>query len=506
MSDALLASYEELPYDSAPIRDAHPEVLAVSGLLMGLRPPGLEGCRVLELGCAAGGNLVPMALALPGATFVGIDLSPRQVAEGQRIVEALGIRNLELEARNILDLDASSGTFDYILCHGVFSWVPGEVREKILSICRESLAPEGIAYVSYNTFPGWHVRGLFRDFLTYGTRGRTDPAEKVVLARGLLEYLAGAVHDPKGLFGQLIANEVGLLRATPDSYLFHDHLEEFNQPLHFSEFAALCGRHGLAFLCEARLSNLGLAEETPRFREALSRLASDGVEREQYLDFLVNRTFRKSLLVREDAPRRSRLAPDVIAGLHVESDVAASDGTGRFRTRDGAECTIRDPLLGAAMAELVASAPGSVPFGELAQRLGVSDAPGPLCRDLLACYMRSLVELRLRPLEISTEAGATPRAYPLARLQAAAGQGRVATPRHAAHDLGEIDRLVLARLDGATSRDDLAAAVAAAVLAGQLELARDGQPLTEPGAVRAAAQELLPSVLQGLAAAGLLVG
>ena len=122
---------------------------------------------MLELGCASGDNLIPMALGLPNARFVGIDLSARQIEQGQRQVSALGLANIELRQYNIADVDASWGKFDYIICHGIYSWVPAPVRERLLAICRDNLAPNGVAYVSYNTLPGWHMRGMIRDMMIY---------------------------------------------------------------------------------------------------------------------------------------------------------------------------------------------------------------------------------------------------------------------------------------------------------------------------------------------------
>ena len=124
-------------------------------------------CRVLELGCASGDNLIPMAIELPNARFVGIDLSERQIEQGRQSVAALGLANIDLRRVNIANVDASWGTFDYILCHGIYSWVPAPIREKLLAICRENLAPTGIAFVSYNTLPGWHMRGMIRDMMVY---------------------------------------------------------------------------------------------------------------------------------------------------------------------------------------------------------------------------------------------------------------------------------------------------------------------------------------------------
>ena len=142
---SLASSYDEIPYHSRPHYATHPDCLATMGTLMGLHPAPADGCRLLELGCATGGNLIAMAVALPDSRFVGVDLSPRQIAAGAEIVQRLGLRNAELLACDLSAIDRNLGTFDYITCHGVYSWVPAEVQRRILEICGQQLNPQGVA-------------------------------------------------------------------------------------------------------------------------------------------------------------------------------------------------------------------------------------------------------------------------------------------------------------------------------------------------------------------------
>src|SRR5437763_5023612 len=139
------SAYDIVPYTSLPFAQTHPDRLAALATLFSLDPPPLERCRVLELGCASGGNLIPMALTLPDAEFVGIDLSPVQIGEGQAVVAALGLANVRLSATSITDFDHGSGPYDYIIAHGVYSWVADAVQARMLEICERQLATKGIA-------------------------------------------------------------------------------------------------------------------------------------------------------------------------------------------------------------------------------------------------------------------------------------------------------------------------------------------------------------------------
>src|SRR5262249_16385673 len=148
-------SYDALPYASEPFPSTHPALLGALARLFGIEAAPLNGARILELGCAVGGNIIPLAARHPDATLVGIDLSGARVAAAPAPLADLGLANIEVRCQGIDDLlDAADAPFDYIICHGVYSWVPAVVRESILRICRQRLSARGVAIVSYNVLPG----------------------------------------------------------------------------------------------------------------------------------------------------------------------------------------------------------------------------------------------------------------------------------------------------------------------------------------------------------------
>ena len=245
------AEYDEVPYPSYPDRLTHPDNLATNGGILGLDTPAVETCRVLELGCASGGNIVPMAHGLPGAEFVGIDISSRQIAEARRLADAVGLENLRLIHGSFADIDAELGTFDYIVSHGVLSWVPAEARELVYAVSKRNLAPNGIAYISYNTYPGWHMPNMLREMMQYHTASLAKPREKIAQGRALLDFLAAATDGAGDAFATLIRSEREMLATKPDSYFYHDHLEETNSALYFHQFVEACGRHGLQYVSDS---------------------------------------------------------------------------------------------------------------------------------------------------------------------------------------------------------------------------------------------------------------
>ncbi|NJN84887.1 MAG: class I SAM-dependent methyltransferase [Caldilineaceae bacterium] len=168
-------AYDQIPYPSLSYAGTHPSHLAVLAAILGMKPAPVTACRVLEVGCASGGNLIPMAYALPGSSFVGVDYSARQIDAGQAWRDQLQLENVKLLAADIRNLDDSLGEFDFIIAHGVYSWTPPDVRDALLALCGRQLAPNGVAFVSYNTYPGWHMTGIIRDAMTFHTLDEPEP-------------------------------------------------------------------------------------------------------------------------------------------------------------------------------------------------------------------------------------------------------------------------------------------------------------------------------------------
>ena len=219
-----------------------------------------------------------MADALPDSTFVGVDLSQLQIDGGQKSIEKLGLKNIELKHLNCMDIDEEFGKFDYIIVHGVFSWVPEEVQEKIMSICNVNLEENGVAFVSYNTYPGWHMRGMIREMMQYHVRNFKDPKKRIEQARAVLEFLAKSVSKDKGAYGMMLNSELEMLRKQTDNYLFHEHLETNNEPIFFHEFISKAGEHNLQYLGESVLATMWLGNFPKEISETLERVAPDIIQ------------------------------------------------------------------------------------------------------------------------------------------------------------------------------------------------------------------------------------
>ena len=250
--DDVRASYDEAPYESYAHPQSAPGQLAAVAWAFGLDPPDVARSRVLEIGCAAAGNLIPFAATHPLACTVGIDLSQVHIDQGNRRVRALGLDNIELMHSDIAHLDlAAMGQFDFIICHVVYSWVPDEVQEAILAACGQLLSPAGVAYVSYNTYPGWKAKEIVRDAMLLSLGDSTTTDEKVHRARSMVDFLQ-KVAQPDSVLARAL-NDYQLLAATVgDYYLLHEELEIFNTPCYFRDFVDRARAHGLDYLAEAQ--------------------------------------------------------------------------------------------------------------------------------------------------------------------------------------------------------------------------------------------------------------
>jgi methyltransferase-like protein/SAM-dependent methyltransferase len=539
-----VTNYDDVPYPNLSHVQTHPDSLATLATLLGLTPPPVNDCRVLEIGCAAGGNLLPMAQTLPGSSFVGIDYSARQIEAGQAALAGVGLPNVQLRHLDLLDVTPDFGQFDYIIAHGVYSWVPAPVRERLMAVCAQNLTPHGVAYVSYNVYPGWHMLNSLRDLMLYHTRDITDPLERVSQARGVLQFMADSVPADTmsrasllNAFSKFLIQETERIGPKSDSFLLHDELEEFNQPLYFHQFMAHAEQHHLQFVSE-----LDFRSALPNFYpkgvvDSLLKTVRNVVELEQYLDFLRNRTFRQTLLCHAGLPVNRTIKPESLRPFHLASravpDAAEpnihSRTVEKFKTLDGATLSIDHPVSKAAMIHLALQWPRTVPFEDLlpaaearlrstngghppetpspASTPGAPDDAYVLSTNLLKAfiYSENLVEAHIHPPAFVVEVSERPVASPWAR-QIANSEPKVTNLRHERVEVDPLSQYLLPYLDGTRTFDQLLELLLAGpVASGKLVAQQNDQSVTDPAAIREVLAGELHDNLRWLGRAALLV-
>jgi SAM-dependent methyltransferase len=475
MTDTAPFAYDDVFYPGLAFDQTHPDRLAAIAVLFGMQPALPSRCRVLELGCGVGANLMPMAYQNPESEFLGIDLSAPTIAQGRAQAAAFGLGNIELRTGDILDVNASFGRFDYIVAHGVYSWVPEPVRARVLDIFAECLAPQGVGFVSYNAYPGSHLRDLGRRMMHFHVRSMDDAAAQVRQGRALLRFLAEAT-DAEEVYGAAVREALARASEKSDEVLYHDDLNAGARAFLFHEVAAAAERAGLQYLGESTLARSAFGT-LPEFARPLieSIPAQDVVAREQYLDFLTGRWFRETLFCRAEVPLARELTPQALSGLHISADLrpeaadppAAQAGQATFNSPRGDALVVEEPLTRAALQHLAKIWPRAAAFpalvraaGEILVREGDAQALGPqpvemLATTLLGAYRSNLLYLHAEPPGLSEVAGARPLASELARRQAEGGP-IVTNLRHAPIKLDGALHPFLMLLDGSRSTDELA--------------------------------------------------
>lgn len=440
-----MSTYDELRYNNLPNAETHPSRLSVLAKLAGLEPSPVETCRVLELGTSEAANIIGMAVALPDAEFVGVDLAAEPLARGQRVIDDLGLRNIHLLRKNLLEIDESLGKFDYILTHGIYGWTPPEVGEKILEIAQRGLTPQGVAFVSYNTKPAGHIRRLVRDMMLYHSGRYENPAERLTHAREFLKILALGRPEPE-VFDVAAAGYAQVLLQHSDSALFHDDLAPVYEPVYIHEFIARAEARQLQYLGEAS------GYEMPRNLkaeavEAVRALAGgDRTAQLQYMDFLRMRGFRKSLLCRKEEELTHEWDASRIVGCYATT-AASEDKDGAFCGVDNVRMTTTHPVPIEFMRRLIESRPLSVK---------VEQDQAHVALELFKVGILELHAMR----GIAAVDGEKPCASPLALHQVANREPVITTLWHRALEVeGEEARRMLAFLDGTKDRDALCQAM-----------------------------------------------
>jgi methyltransferase-like protein len=357
------------------------------------------------------------------------------------------------------------------------------------------------------------MRGMIRDMMLYHGRRFSDPRQQIAEARSLLDFLVSSVDTEQNPYGQFLRSELEYLRQSPDAYLFHDHLEEHNRPIHFHQFIDHAAAHQLRYLAEVNLSTMQLGNFPEPVGQILQRVCNDMIQLEQYMDFLRNRTFRQTLLCHAEQTPNYSLDPGILAPFFFGSSLRPvssrpdlhSSIREDFRSPLGSLAFSIYPIAKAALVVLGEVWPRFLSLEELCSQArakldGEAIPNTATCAEdkkqvkqaLLKFYTiaSDLVEFRLRPLRVTTQPGPKPLARLLARWQAKSG-GWATNLRHEFVNLDDFGRQVLPRLDGRHTRPEIVRELVCLVEDGQSTVRLDGERITEPRRIEQAMAQLL---------------
>lgn len=483
-------SYDKVPYSSHPYAQSHPQHLYTLGTLFGMTPPDFTKARILELGCASGGNIMPIALSYPKAKCVGVDLSTVQISQGIERLESLKIKNLRLEVKSIMDIDKSFGEFDYIIAHGVYSWVPTEVQEKMLEICSNNLSPNGIAYISYNTKPGWNFVQSLRDMMLYHVQGVAENM-KVPQARAVLNFIKKtAKSDPT--YQSFVEQEEGLLANHSDYYLAHDHLEEQNNPEFFYQFMERAKRNNLQYLGESSLYSMYLGNLHPEGARALS-VITDIERTEQYMDFINNRRFRQTLLCHKSVNLNRKIQEVNVLPLYFMGNLKLKEGQNVDLSKDQelhfegtVSCTSRSRINSALLMVLGEQAPHAIKgtdlirkAAELTKITNLDEIREEFNKFIFQFMLGGAISVYTDPGQYAAKLPEKPKVLPLVRYQAMSGSAYITTARHQTVGVDEFSRAMIKLADGSLTVEEIRDKIVAAVQSGELNVLSKDQMVVD---------------------------
>ncbi len=480
-------SYDEVPYSSFTFPQTRPDRLATLAAFHGMKPAAPDQCRVLELGCGDGTNLISFAYILPQSEFVGIDLSSVHIDAANRMAQELKLENLTFTCGDVMDATRESlGEFDYIIAHGLFSWVPEGVRVKILNIYKECLAPQGVGYISYNAFPGCYVRQMIWGMMKYHTSAINNPADKVHNGINFLNFLVHAT--PKdSLYQSMIKMELSAFGQRTAENIFHDDFASINQPYYFHEFVEMLNANDLQFLSEVDSFWMESEQLSPEILKKLDELGDDVIRREQYLDFIRCRPFRSTLFCHSDSELERRPAPEILRDFYLASQAEPKASTldltstepEVFVSLEGTEFNVSHPMTKSALFHLQGSWSRSVKFDALAAKAAeFSGDPSTeglekMTTELLDLFKRGLVYLHRYSPDFTTDVSRFPAASKFAQWQIRKKAADITTlsGMNLKPD-GDLMRLLILLCDGTRDREALQKEVIARIkdLADQAEI------------------------------------
>lgn len=431
----------------------HPDRLRLFGKLHGLSPAPAETARVLEIGCGEGYNLMGLAAAYPQARLEGFDLAETAIEIGRKQAAAAGLDNVHLWVGDILDVAQTiePGSFDYIIAHGVYAWVPEHVREAVLELTARALSPHGVAYVSYNALPGGHFRMAMRDLLLHEVGHIVDPKEKIVAARKVLEDLTKT--DSRGeITIETLKVMAQLLLEKNETVLFHDELGGIYAPYSLTDMVANGAKAGLRYLNDAEYVRVyeGFLAEGDDATASPAEIDALLVHRAQSRDNRNTCFFRSSLFVRADAPVRRALDPEILDELYISTSLKYDPEDDAFHGDKERRIRFAEESIKTAFNKVIAAYPGRLPLREFMEDERWREV-------VMRLFSVAYVDLHTSPAPFVATVGEKPETSAFARFEIAQGNSRLPRLDHDQVDIAQDNvRALLAAANGERTIEEIA--------------------------------------------------
>jgi len=462
-----MTTYDENPYPSFFHPSTNPARIGAVVKAMGLVPPPTANARILDVGCGDGLNAMTIGMAFPGASVEAFDLSTVQIARGLALCEGAGIRNVTLSACGLSDFPDHGSRYDYIIAHGLYSWISEPVAGDLLALIRERLAPGGIAILSHDTPPLGAMKASLIEFLRAYTDGITEPKQRLREARiGLAKLMqAQAAESPYLNFLQMIQSIYGW---SDDAFVSHDLLSEDYRCVSPEQLQHECATVGLMLLGDCQMSSVFEDAANPLWRDVVEQMGPSAVKRAIAADHLGGRMFRTSIIAHSDHPpaidrqgsRLSGLYFSSNAGADIETDTESGTQRVTYTGENRSKLTAHEPVIIQIIEALRDAFPSELTLDEVAAHL---DIPINLVEaGLKRALVASVVTAFSEPLSKVSRAPERPKISELSRHLALLDYEDIPTRRLEIATLSdEGARWLVSKMDGFHTAQDLCAMMSA---------------------------------------------
>lgn len=467
--------YDEIPYIFQADARTYPGKTGALGLLYGLEVKPLANARILELGCAQGANIIPLAERFQQAYCIGVDLSKEQIASGKAILQGLGLKNIELVCGDFQSLDLPLHAFDYIIAHGLFSWIPESLQIPLLQTLKRYLAPNGLAHVSFNVLPAWSLRLGLKNYLKSLTESLGSYTAKVDKAHAFLQDLQKTPSIQTLRWKHFLGEDLGLILRQSKHYLAHDFLEPENHPIHYKDFYALAKAQGLQILGESQLKRSILHQLHPDIQGFYHSHGSSEVEWNDLYDFLNFRTFRNMLLCHETVELSAEPLPSSFTKLYFSSPLRPDtqpkslDAATILKCIGRGELLVKNPFDKAVLLALAEAYPNALSLEKLLEKTihhlshyGYNFEPKAIMDItgfLFYGYTKNQIDFWTHPISVEAPSELCPLARSLNRYLAKNTQYPLINEHYEMIHLSSGEKAVLQFLDGKHSLADIAKAL-----------------------------------------------
>lgn len=333
------AGIDGAAYVNTFFREISPVWLSYVAALRGLRTCRLDRpFTYMELGCGLGHSSIVNAGAFPAGRFHACDFNPSHIEAARAYAAAIGVDNIEFHESSFEALlDRELPSFDFIVLHGVYSWVDDRARHAVRAFIQRRLKAHGLVYVSYNCLPGWALEAPLRRLLlelAHGEAGSLPERAERALSKLRMMSAAGLAYFNVNIAAQ---GAVNAYAKQPRDYLVHEFLTDSWTPFYSVDVSDEMRRIGLEYVGSATLADNH--EALLLESHAMSAIAALKTERERRLaqDFAMNRYFRRDVFARGTSEVDGRVFGDVVVGrteiAPLRPQIRVPRGVVSFQTR-----------------------------------------------------------------------------------------------------------------------------------------------------------------------------